>query len=342
MLRSGPFARVRHRVRRRRGGDPGAPRPLAPRLPQTRPRAGAWTIGEDARATPLQAYRRALSKVELAAGNNAFVASHGGAALLEYHPRYFKDFGITIPDLEVARLTTSTDDGHPRLTLGLRSAGRGPARPIARPSRSSSRSTTRSWSARSTTNCPDRSSSRIAASSTTIRTAAPSFARTSRRSRVRSGPSDWTWRNAGSGRSPRPSSPSNRSWPASSPAGSSGSRSMDLDRDAPRLVLAGVRRRRDQPGRWVRPGPGRPPPRPAGPAGGLKVGMAAERPEGIPSQGAGTRSRRGCDVGRGKAPEREGEISDGSRRAGHAPGISTGRIPAPSRCYLRGLTTHRG
>src|SRR6478752_747539 len=43
-----------------------------------------------------------------------------------------------------------------------------------------------------------------------------------------------------------------------------------LDRDAPRPLLAGVRRRRDQPGRWVRPGAEKPTPRPTGPAGGMK------------------------------------------------------------------------
>jgi len=121
LLRSGPFTRVRHRIDddevailahldhslrafRKLGAEPGA-----------------WTIKEDAEATPLQAYRRALSKIDPNSGNNAFIASHGGAALLEYHPQYFKDLGITIPDLEVTRLITSTDDGHPLLTLKLRS-----------------------------------------------------------------------------------------------------------------------------------------------------------------------------------------------------------------------------
>ena len=85
------------------------------------PKLEPWTIHEDDQATRLQAYRQALGKVELASGNNAFVATHGGAALLEYHPQSFEDIGLKIPDLEVVRLTTSTDDGHPRITLGLRS-----------------------------------------------------------------------------------------------------------------------------------------------------------------------------------------------------------------------------
>ena len=85
------------------------------------PTPEAWMIGEDVEAPPPQAYRRALRKVEMRAGRNAFVASHGGATLLEYDPRNFIDDGIRIPDLEVAGLTTSTDDGHPLLTLGLRS-----------------------------------------------------------------------------------------------------------------------------------------------------------------------------------------------------------------------------
>jgi hypothetical protein len=39
--------------------------------------------------------------------------------LLEY-PQILKEQRVS-PDLEVARLSTSTDDGHPLLTLGLRS-----------------------------------------------------------------------------------------------------------------------------------------------------------------------------------------------------------------------------
>ena len=67
--------------------------------------------------------------------------------------------------------------------------------------------------------------------------------------------------------------------PRARPASSGNAGRGTLDRDAPRLVLAGVRRRRDQPGRWVRPGPGKPLPRPTGPAGGLK-GMLSPRSTG--------------------------------------------------------------
>jgi len=123
LLRSGPFARVRFRV-----GDGekailahpdhslcsewSAFRELSPEL---RP----WTFEDDVQATPLQAYRLALSKVESKSSGNAFLATHGGAELLQY-PQILKEEGM-LPDLEVARLSTSTDDAHPRITLGLRS-----------------------------------------------------------------------------------------------------------------------------------------------------------------------------------------------------------------------------
>ena len=119
--RSGPFVLVRHRVDDREVAILARPDHSLHASRTLGPEPGPWTIEEIAQATPMQAYRRALGKVELAAGNNAFVASHGGAALLEYHPQNFKDFGVRMPDLGVARLTTSTDDGHPLLTLGLRS-----------------------------------------------------------------------------------------------------------------------------------------------------------------------------------------------------------------------------
>jgi hypothetical protein len=121
LLRSGPFARVRHRVDDSEVAILAHPNHSLRAFRHLIAKIGPWTNVEDAQATPRQSYRRALSKVELASGNNAFVATHGGAALLEYHPQNFRDFGMMIPDLEVVRLSTSTDDGHPRITLGLRS-----------------------------------------------------------------------------------------------------------------------------------------------------------------------------------------------------------------------------
>ena len=112
LLRSEPFARIRASDRALgRVGDPDPSRPLVPRLPQSHPEPGPWT---------LQAYGRAAGRVESDDSNhNAFIATHGGAALLQF-PQILKDARDSV-DLEVTRLSTSTDDGHPLLTLGLRS-----------------------------------------------------------------------------------------------------------------------------------------------------------------------------------------------------------------------------
>jgi hypothetical protein len=79
------------------------------------------------RSEALEAYRLTLSKVELKSSGNAFLATHGGAELLQY-PQILKPPGgreeELSPDFEVTRLSTSTDDGHPLLTLGLRSPPR--------------------------------------------------------------------------------------------------------------------------------------------------------------------------------------------------------------------------
>ena len=112
LLRSEPFARVRHRVER--SGEWATlthPDHSLRAFRKLSPEPGPWT---------LQAYQRALGKVESDDSNhNAFIATHGGAALLQF-PQTLKDDGISL-DLEVTRLSTSTDDGHPLLTLGLRS-----------------------------------------------------------------------------------------------------------------------------------------------------------------------------------------------------------------------------
>ena len=186
-----------------------------------------WTIVEDAQSTPLQAYRQALDRVESASGN-FFDATHGGATLLEF-PQILKRDGSST-DYEVVELNASTGDGHRLVTLRLRTGPEVKGRD--RKDFTFVFDADDLFVVRSIHyGEPLEDSSRIADSSTTIRTAAPSCARPSRRYRLSIGPSDWTWKNAGSGRSPRPSSPSNRSWPASGRAGPTGSRRSSLDRD---------------------------------------------------------------------------------------------------------------
>ncbi len=116
LLRSEPFSVVRYR----RGGS-GEWRTETATL--NHPDHSLWAfrdLGPRPGAWRLQAYQRAPGKVESDdSSHNAFIATHGGAALLQF-PLTLKDDGISL-DLEVSRLSTSTDDGHPRLTLGLRS-----------------------------------------------------------------------------------------------------------------------------------------------------------------------------------------------------------------------------
>jgi hypothetical protein len=122
LLRSGPFARVRSWLRGRGGSSEWVTLAhpdhslLAFReiLPEIRP----WTIREYAGATPLQAYRLALGRVESASGNNHFVATHGGAILLDF-PQSLKDFGLST-DYEVVKLNATTGDGRRLVTLRLR------------------------------------------------------------------------------------------------------------------------------------------------------------------------------------------------------------------------------
>lgn len=112
LLRSEPFARVRHRVER--SGEWATlahPDQSLRAFRNLSHEPGPWT---------LQAYQRVVGKVESDDSNhNAFIATHGGAALLQF-PQILKEEGV-LPDLEVTRLSTSTDDGHRLLTLGLRS-----------------------------------------------------------------------------------------------------------------------------------------------------------------------------------------------------------------------------
>jgi hypothetical protein len=124
LLRSGPFARVRSRLIGRGGSSESAALAhpehslLASRI--TLPENESWTIREDARADPLQAYRRALGTAERASGNNHFVATHGGAVLLEF-PENLGELGYST-DYEVVQLNATTVNGHRLMSLRLRTA----------------------------------------------------------------------------------------------------------------------------------------------------------------------------------------------------------------------------
>jgi hypothetical protein len=122
LLRSGPFARVRSRLRGRGGSSESAtlahPDHSLLAFREILPEIGPWTIREDAGATPLQAYRLALGRVESASGNNHFVGTHGGATLLEF-PEILKRDGSST-DYEVVKFNATTGDGHHLVTLRLR------------------------------------------------------------------------------------------------------------------------------------------------------------------------------------------------------------------------------
>ena len=122
MLRSGPFARVWHRVAHRLDGGESAilahPDNSLHVFRKLVPEMKPWEVMEDARATPPQAYRQALDWVESASGNWFFDATHGGATLLAF-PLDLKEFGLST-DYEVVKLDATTVDGHRLVTLRLR------------------------------------------------------------------------------------------------------------------------------------------------------------------------------------------------------------------------------
>jgi hypothetical protein len=124
LLRSGPFASFRARVRHWRDGREVAilahpdhslrvGRKLVPEI-------GPWTIVEGAQATPLQAYQQALDRVESNLGIHFFDATHRGATLLEF-PRHLKEFGFST-DYEVVEVNATIVDGHRLVTLRLRTS----------------------------------------------------------------------------------------------------------------------------------------------------------------------------------------------------------------------------
>ena len=121
LLRSGPFARVRSRLRGRGGSGEGAilahPDHSLRASRELVPEMEPWRILEDAQSTPLQAYQQARDRVESASGN-FFDATHGGATLLEFPQNLKRDGSST--DYEVVELNASTGDGHRLVTLRLR------------------------------------------------------------------------------------------------------------------------------------------------------------------------------------------------------------------------------
>jgi hypothetical protein len=110
--RSEPFARVRQRVE-------GSAEWATLDQPDRTLRAFR-KLGHEPGPWTLDSYQRAFGRVESdESDHNAFVATHGGAALLQF-PQALREEGV-IPELEVARLVASDEDGRRLLTLGLRS-----------------------------------------------------------------------------------------------------------------------------------------------------------------------------------------------------------------------------
>ncbi len=121
LLRSGPFALVRKRVLSQGGSESATlahPDHSLRAFRELIPEIGPWTIGEDAQANPLQAYRGALERVESASGDWFFAATHGAAMLLEYHET-LKATGSST-NYEVVKFNATTVDGHRLVTLRLR------------------------------------------------------------------------------------------------------------------------------------------------------------------------------------------------------------------------------
>ena len=296
LLRSGPFARVRHlvsghgRYERAILAHPDhslwAFRELSPEL-------GPWTIEEDVHANPLQAYRLALSKVESesdALSGNAFFRQS----------RRCRIAGLS-PDPQRTRTLPRARSG-PSVHLDRRWAPADHARVAV-------------------TACGGRRGRSIGAH---VRLRGRRFVRSPvaplriTQTETRLG---LPFRVRPSGRPPR-SALVRHDDTRSEPDHSLGCRGVPVrsdsrdrirgrtvpgrpqarrdhpeagrkarDRDASRLVLDGVRRRRDQPGKWVRPGTEKSRPRRAGAAGGLK-GMLSPRTDGHEKATAGIPARR--------------------------------------------------
>ena len=269
MLRSGPFALARHRFADRDKAILAHPDHSLHAFRDLGSEPGPWTIEEDAQAGPRQAYRQALDRVESASDDWFFTATHCGAMLLEYH-KLLKVSGSST-DYEVVKLHATTVDGHRLVTLRLRRGPEVKGRDredftivfdaddlfVVRSIHFGEPLQDVGSDRRFEYDHPD-GRPVLRSSVGTI----PAQHRTLRLDveECRFGPipeAEFA---------PRTVSGQPRAGPARLAAGG-----RAIDRDAPRLVLAGVRRRRDQPGRWVRPGPGKPRPRPTGPAGRLSA-----------------------------------------------------------------------
>jgi hypothetical protein len=122
LLRSGPFARFRKWNKDQFSGSESVilahPDHSLCVFRRLAPEMEPWSIMQDAQAAPLETYRRALAG-ESVQGDNHFVATHGGAILLQYHPRHLKQDGVST-DYEVVQLDAATVDGRRLVTLRLR------------------------------------------------------------------------------------------------------------------------------------------------------------------------------------------------------------------------------
>ncbi len=127
LLRSGPFARIWRQDMQTELAALATPDQSIGVSRDLHPSVGAWTFFTDEPGTTReQSYRRTLRRINRAAANHGFLALHGGAVLLEY-PQNQRDMSIAA-DFEVIRLESATIDGHPTVTLGLRSLPTIPAK----------------------------------------------------------------------------------------------------------------------------------------------------------------------------------------------------------------------
>ena len=122
-LRSGPFALVRQRGNNRDVAALAHPDHSILADRELQPTLQPWKIPVDYGALPEatnpdQIYRRSLRRIANVSDNHGFLATHGGAELLQY-PAMLRDFSMPT-DFVVSRLETSIRDGHHLVTLALR------------------------------------------------------------------------------------------------------------------------------------------------------------------------------------------------------------------------------
>ena len=123
-LRSGPLARLRLWSNWYEFAGLAHPDHSMYASRQLKPKAEPWMTPEtDSQVTPEQLYRRTLSVIRSRASRAGFLTTHG-AALLEF-PAILRDYGI--PDnLAVTEFQTTTQEGHPLVSLNLRASSPGP------------------------------------------------------------------------------------------------------------------------------------------------------------------------------------------------------------------------